>query len=233
MSNSYNKVLSEALLRQAAIDDHMNELDAIPPAEELRRMYAFSMRHEARMRALFRKEKYRARGAAIIKGARHVAVFIVVTGALLFGALLTNSEVRATVRDTIVEWFEQFTRYSFDDDTPTQEDVSWAFGYLPVGYIEEETYPFAERVSIDYVNADGDIIEFQYALASVISFAIDNEHSIFETKSYNGQVYDIYATISSEYPSYVIWKRDGYAFYLDGYVPCEELLQMAYSLIQK
>jgi len=230
MSNSYNKALSEALLRQAVIDDHTNELDAIPPAAELRRMYAFSARHEVRMRALFKKEKRKERGTAIFKAARRVAVLILATCTLLFGAFLTNAEVRAAVHDTIVEWFEKFTRYSYNEDIPVEEGSAWELGYLPEGYAIG--YIHSPKM-IDFENAVGDIIAFQYSTASSISFGIDNEHSTYEIVVNDEQAYNLHTSISDDYPSYVVWQQDGYAFCLDGYVSSDELLKMAYSITKK
>lgn len=67
------------------------------------------------MLALFRKHRRSKHWTVLLKTTRRVAMFIVVIGALLFGVLLTNTAVRAAVRDTIFEWFEPFTRYSFSD----------------------------------------------------------------------------------------------------------------------
>jgi len=50
-----NDNVFEALFRQAVIDNFLEEIDSLPPDEELSKIYIFSPEHEARMQRLFGK----------------------------------------------------------------------------------------------------------------------------------------------------------------------------------
>jgi len=236
LDSIYRETISEALLRRAVIQDHENELAAIPPEDELRKMYTFSPQHEARMKTLFQKEKRRENKIVIFTALRRAAVVVAVIGSLLLGLLLSNSEVRAKVWTVMREWFEGFTRYSYNQEYfgDYDYDIEWTFDYLPDGYAEREKLDMGpSAAAIFYTDADGNEITFQYSPAHEISFGISNEHTTFESIVYNGLEYDVYTAISDEYPSRIIWVMDNYAMNLTGYVEVDELLRMAQSVTPK
>lgn len=233
MANVYGKNLSESLLRSAVIDDHMNELDSIPSEDELREMYTFSNRHEARMRELFRQEKRRESKLLILRIARCAAIFIVIFCTLLFGLLLTDAEVRATVGDTIRNWFDGFTRYTFHEDSAADDGIEWIFGFVPEGFTRVERVDVGDSVLIIYVDAESNEVMLHYALGTDISFGVDNEQVKFELIYYGGNEYHVYESTSDEFPSRIIWLQDGYAFNLEGYVSVEDLLRMAKTVAPK
>jgi hypothetical protein len=53
LDSNYRETIFENLLHRVVIEDHENELASIPPEDELKKMYSFSPRHEAKMKALF------------------------------------------------------------------------------------------------------------------------------------------------------------------------------------
>ena len=77
-------ILFEAMLKQAVIKSHMKELAALPPEEELRKMYTFSERHNKRMRKLFAKERRRAIFADVYRYAKLAAAVICVATTVIF-----------------------------------------------------------------------------------------------------------------------------------------------------
>lgn len=58
-------------------------------------------------------------------GKRAVAVFVVATS-ILFCTMLLNYEVRAEVKNTIVEWYDKFTSFIFQAETSdTDKQKEW------------------------------------------------------------------------------------------------------------
>jgi hypothetical protein len=233
LDNSYRETLFEALLRRAVIDDHMDEMASIPSERDLKELYTFSAHHEARMRVLLRQERRRERMKALFVAARRAAIIIALLGTIVFGSLLTNSEVRATVRNVIVEWFDRFTRYSYNEGMSAVEGIEWTFEYLPEGYTESIRIDLGSFIYIAYTDDENNEISLQYALASDISFGVDNEHSTFEILDLGDIEFYVYTAVSTDNPSIVIWLQDGYAMNLTGYIEVEKLINMAKTIIPK
>ena len=58
MSKYLSEEEFEEIFAQAVIKSFEDELAAIPPREELEKMYTFSDRHKARMEELFEEDKF-------------------------------------------------------------------------------------------------------------------------------------------------------------------------------
>ena len=99
--------LFEALFRQVVIDNFNRELAKIPSEEELSKSITFSAQHELRMKKLFIyiNRKYWIKSA--LKQAKKIAVITILTIFILFGALMTMPNVRASVTETFILWFDQ------------------------------------------------------------------------------------------------------------------------------
>jgi hypothetical protein len=229
LDNVIKETISEALLRRAVIDDHMNELDAIPSKDELAVTYTFSARHETRMNALFKKEKLRKCRKVFFSAAKRVALFVVVFGSIFFGILLTSLNVRAVVRETIVEWLEKFTRYSYNSDITQESNAAWHFDYMPSGYEMSDTFVLGAATYVVYTDEGATEITLLLSSADDTSLGIDNEHSMFHMVYEHGIEYHIYESVSDDYPSQVIWTQDGVSMNLRGDCSVDELLRMAQS----
>lgn len=231
---TFLNLYSEALLRQAVIDAHTKELEALPSEAELREMYTLSKRHMRRMQELLRhegrKERFRRVFVTARKGAAVAAVFIAILSALL----LTNPEVRAAVKNAFnvfVEWTEKFTSYTFRGTEASAEPVEWEPAYVPEGF-EVSYYDFLYgSTEIQYTNQEGIVILFISSPPDGVSLhAIDNEHQKYERTEINGVEYEIFAADSLEYMSYVSWVDNGYFFSISGQIEVEMLMEMAYSV---
>jgi len=231
---SENKAnLSEALLRSAVIDDHINELESIPTEEELKARYTISHHHEVRMKALLRKEQYRILRYTIFNNAKRAAIFAIILSALFFGMLMTNSEVRASVSNVISEWFDGFTRFIFPDNPTAHESTEWVIGFVPDGFVKTERIDIGYSSLIVYANVDNIEVMLHYAPTGYISFAVDDEQAEFERTYFNGIEFHMFVPMAENYPSRIIWTQDGFAFLLEGHVSIDELLRMAHTVTKK
>lgn len=231
MENDLGKEISEAILRYAVIENHNREMAAIPSDEELAKLYTFSKRHEARMKALFAKENYKLIRRKIFKVSRNIAAVLIIMAVVLFGALLTNSDIRAAVKQVIIEWYDKFTRFNFSDQDAVEENAEWYPSYMIEGFKETEIFFVGVVRSIEFRNQENNLITFDYGLADSVSYAIDNEHSTYETIENDGVEYHVFPAESNEYTSKIIWYDSGYAFYLNSKADLDELLKIAFSVI--
>jgi hypothetical protein len=234
MENTLAHVISESILKQAVIENHDREMAEIPDNDALAKLYTFSERHEARMKALFAQVQRKETRVKIYKATRRIAAVIILVTAVLFGALLINSDVRAAVRQVIIEWYERYTRFSFSGSgEDVGKTVEWYPSYLPEGFDAAETLNMIGLTVVTFINGSGETIKFEYGLADEIGISVDNERAVYETITDGVVEYHVFYGKTDEDRSKVIWGNDDYAFLMMSLIDADELIKTAFSVIEK
>lgn len=231
--NQMNEIVFEALFRQAVIDDFNEEINSIQPNEELSKIYSFSLEFETRMGKLLTKDRRKDHVKKTMYYSRKVASIVIIVLGLLFGSLLLNTEVRATVGKVLVEWYEKFTTFSFRDDVVIDENKDWILSYIPEEYSQKNYEVLGRIKNIEYVNIQGDKIRFTYVPDnSITNISVDNENHEIDTFILLGnKAYSIIAT-NNEFDNGIIWNMEGYTFDLWGKLPIDELEKIAESIVE-
>lgn len=226
-----NDVVFEALFRQAVIDDFNEEIGSIPTNEQLAVIYSFSSEFEMRMKKLFVKDRRRSFVKTAMYFSRRVASILIIVLGLLFGTLLFNTEVRATVGKILVEWYEKFTSFIFIDDEVINEKKDWTLKYLPEGYVQENHEILGSITNIEFINNKGDKIRFSYRPEnSITNISVDNEnHEIDSCIILNNEAFSITA-VDDRFDNGIIWNMDGHTFNLWGKISINELKKIAESI---
>jgi len=233
MDAQFRSEITETILRRAAIEAHEREMAAIPPEAELAKRYTFAKTHEARMRALFRRTERRESLIKIYAVSKRAAVIVLILATAFFSLLLTDSHVQATIRETIIRWYEQFTLFRFQGGDEVHEigKFEWFPNFVPAGFETVETIDFYIGRHIFFEGVGGRYIIFEYVPASDAIIGVDNEYTEMETVSHNGTEYFIIIPLpSSEHDSQVLWKMRGYAFHLISDLDSQILFEMALSV---
>ena len=222
----------EALLRQALLDNINERIAAIPPDDELDTMFTLSAEHDERMRKLCAREDRKDRIRVAMHPLRRVAVFVLIMFFVLFGVLMTSPDVRAAVKEVIIEWYDQFTRFtgnpsevSIDNATET---VNWSPSFLPDGYFEVGFYD-GETPTTEYENGEGMLLLFKYSIAEN-ELLVDNEETVYAEVPDEGIIYYVFEATDARKSNRVVWVREGYSFFLNGYVDTDILLETAKSV---
>ena len=224
--------LSETILRQAVILNNQSELKAIPSDEELSKLYSFSNRHNARMEALFAKENFRMACRRVFNSSKRIAVIIAVITSIVFGTLLTNRQVRASVSNAVIEWFDIFTHISFYNEEGNDEVlVDWFPTYLPEGFLETDKFMTVDFCSIEITNQENERIFMDYYFSDEITFSVDNEHSDYSVLFVSGIEYHIFETPSNAERAKVLWQKEGYSFSIESSLATDELMKIATSVV--
>jgi len=223
----------EALFRQAIIDDYIAEVDSIPTNEELAKTHPLSPAFERKMQRLLthdrRKEAFMAAG----KLAWRVAVVLIVAAIVLFGALLSNSEVRAAVQNVIVQWYDQFTAFEFKGDATNDDIGHWYPAYLPDGYVEDMTIDLGNMVRIVFMDDSGDDIRFTYSPENAgISIFVDNENHLIEEFFLDGHTAFMATALDENFDNGVIINTDDYVIDIWGKISIDELIMIAESIVE-
>lgn len=216
--------LFEVLFRQAVIDNFNRQLAKIPCEEELSKTIAFSARHELRMKKLFVYNNRKERIKAVLKWVKKIAAIIVLTISILFGTLMTVPDVRAAVTETLIFWFDQFSKFISTETVIKMERLEPS--YIPEGYVESERIEIDNFLSILYVNNSGDILSFTVVSADD-SVSADNENRVYSEITIENINYHIFDGSANEKDSDIIWEYGGYRYLISAPIPMEKLLKMA------
>ena len=154
--------------------------------------------------------------------------------ATLFGALMFNDDIRASVVRVITEWFEQFTRFTFTGNNSNEYieiDLSseWLPTYLPEGFVETDYFQAGSMKIIDFANQDGIEITF-WQSSSPATVETDNEYRVHQTFTHDGVVYHAFISDNEDDMTTIIWERDGFAFFINSTLDYQKLLEMAFSV---
>ena len=151
---------------------------------------------------------------------------------LLFGALLTNQDVRASVVRTIVEWYQQFTWFRFEGHVAPLNIEGWRVTYLPDGFVEHQNITLGNLMTIiEFTNDQNETIVLEFAYSEATSISVDNENARYEMVLYHGMEMHVFHDTSGYQRNNILWHNLGYAFLLQSYLPVEDMLRIAVSVV--
>ncbi|MBR6637720.1 MAG: DUF4367 domain-containing protein [Lachnospiraceae bacterium] len=213
------------------------EYDAIPPKEELEKMYTFSERHERQMAELFANlDKFDAkcRRRNLV---RKIAIILVVVLAVTVVSVKFVPEVYAFVKEWLMELADdesiEFRGKSSDNRGVKGEELRFELGYVPDGYelVSEEEYTTGTN-KVMYRNEDGSTIKLEYKTAGDIRlFAINIEDAIVEEINIDNNCYRLFECLGRG--NVVFWEKDGYIISIEGVFEKSQMLNMATSVTVK
>ena len=179
------------------------------------------------MRALFAKEERKENLRNAIKWSKKIAAVLIIAISILFGSLMFVPEVRAVISETVIEWFDQFVRFS--SNAPEAEKTNLEPSYIPDG-IEEDCRDGGETMTIIiYTNQDGVSIFFESQTVGA-QLSVDNEGYEYEIKQFEAIDYHIFTAIVKDKENIIIWERSGQRYNLSSVISVDQLLEIAFSV---
>jgi hypothetical protein len=222
-----NDNVFEALFRQAVVENFLDELDSLPPDDELAKLYPFSPEHEARMKKLLNREMRKERFRNVATHVRKIAAALAIIVAVLFGSLMLVPEVRAAVIDTIISWHEMFVR--FVSNAPAATETGREPRHIPRGFQEEYRIEDEEITTILYTNDYGEVIVFESG-PIVGSLALDNANATHVAVYINGMAYHVFTAIYESGENFIVWEIGGMRYFVRSTIAVSELQLMAESV---
>lgn len=222
--------LTESILKAAVIENHNREMEVMPTEKECSLLIKYSYEHEEKMKRLFIQENRNEILKKVINISKKIAVVFLITLSILISFLLTKPQVRAAVWETILEWYDTFTRIQYSGDPVTDSFIQWRPTYIPKGYQENEVTTFANTTLIIYTNRVGESITLEYSLSNGSSMAIDNEHSNYRLEIIEDIKLHIFEATSSDFPSNITCEKSGYCFVITSFIVVDELLDILISI---
>ena len=227
--NDIENIMLDSMLREAVTANFHAKIKALPSEEEMRKLNPPSPEHVYKMKKLFRWERRHDIAKKLLPMTKAAVLAVCVATSILFSALMFNAQVRAAVRDSIVQFFELFTRIEFTEtDKGEKVATDFVLRYIPDGYEQVKSDGHGDTSLTIYGDADDYVIFFN--VSPTDTYAGDTENRDYRTESHNGIEYHIYESHAIDNYSDVVWAQDGYMFSLNGVISIDELLKMAYSL---
>jgi len=228
MNNNYVKdSVFDALFNQAIIDNFYDDLDSFKQETELSVPYTFSPEHEKRMSVLFSGEKRKKRFNTVLTWSKRIAAAFVITLAVLFSGLMFVPEVRATIIDIALEWYEGYVRLPTGSGEGKISQLESA--YIPDGFWEDYRNETHEGTTIIYNNKNSNIILFHISLTSS-HLSVNTDGVTYETIQNESRMYHVFTAYKSGSRNTVIWEYDGNRYYISSIISIDELLLMAASV---
>lgn len=189
--SKFDDKLFDRLLNEVFNEQYNEELESEPTMEELREKYAVTDKHIRDAKRLSRKKRKPVWAGYIGKAA---AILLCVSLAA-FGALMTNSDIRASVGDAVVKYIEEGFNIDFTEASdPTSIDIGeTVIGYIPEGFelLTDRTEEKADSLSYSYMNEAGEYIVIDILSSSDIELITEDDHhelKFINIGKYNGYI---------------------------------------------
>ncbi len=222
----FDLILADALMD--SLDIELQQIDENHEYEDYKPSDEFERKIKKIRNSIGKKDR--------IKKCAQICAKAVITAAaimgVIFGGLLTQSDVYAAVQNVIRTVFDKYDRYEFTGDELTVENFNnnIRLGYVPDGYyLSSGNYSHA-FVSLTYVNEYENEIMFDYSIAEGTSCIYDNEHNSYSNFTINGIEYHYYKSNDNDFYDMLVWYKDGYVFSILAQLSKEELVKIAENI---
>lgn len=178
----------EALLKEAVCEYHIEELKAIPSNRELKAAYTLSPEFYRKMDKILIAQEKVMRKYNIIRILKYAAIIVLMIGTLA----LTNSDVRAKIKEIFLEMFDEYAVMTFNSDSEnvitSLEDLDFELGYVPDGFELVEEMKDSNIVRSKYTNTKEDILVRCYLISNnENNLNSDNKGVRYESITINGE----------------------------------------------
>lgn len=226
-NNHANAELLDAVLKSAftdAFQQEMAELEADAEQYKDRRPTEEQMKAERRAYKKALRKPIQVWSVA----RRIVASFLIVLG-LGGAALFFVPEVKASIVDTIVEFWDTHVSFHFSKSNVEIQLGEHTLYYLPKGYELTDKLETPTLNKYIFTNASHEILLYCMT-SSVSSPNVDAEQHTIKTVDISD--YQAYAMIpnNANYATVIIWGNATKSFMLKGHLPLETLLMVARNI---
>ena len=252
MRTQQTQIPFEELLTRAAAESCRRRRESLPPEEVLQGAHDFSAldrcmtpwlkqldrEHGGKTAAREHGQEAAPRRRSL-RTLRRIALVAALLAALLMGVLTVSAELRAYVKEVIVQWGERNMTLQYEVDGHQLTELPEGYGphYIPEGFVYDEESSFVQqsRMLMEYRSEDGSYIQILARVAENASMMnMDTEHTDLHVIEYgDGDAY--FGTFENETGYVMFWVEDGiehelYISYITGNMPESEVYAIAENI---
>ena len=209
------KAFTEAFAREVA------EIEAQPSASE-----ALLEKYRRAERKYYNKRMKQSSGTHVVL--RKIAACILICMSVGFAALMAIPTVRASVWDSVVNFYEKYIKFDFNVAAIGEETIGeYTLGYVPDGFVRTAVVETAVRTV--YTSESGQSAFYiRYHCSKDNTIAYDDENGVMRNIKINGM--DGYMI---EYPNEkyaLVWEYNNSVFIVDGNISSKEIIKIAENI---
>jgi hypothetical protein len=219
----FNDEFSEIMMLQAVtmkIDRDIEEYESLPDTP-------VSNKLERRLRKLFDKVKKEEKKKKSFVLFKRLSIALAACFMLFSISMLCVPDIRATVKNTFVGWYDGFTIFESDDSLDLVDVSNYKPNYIPEGFQKTEEYIDENMNTQIYRSDQGEFIYFSCNPISSTQVLIDNENLSYKLVD---KIYHTFTANTEDKESSVVWQKDNVTFSVGGTLPTDELLKIAKSV---
>ena len=244
-------ILTDAALHSAAEKVRDAMLDTLPPPSECNHVFSepfiekmalllnVDKMHSSRpVEQRIRKLKHKANHPFLYGSIRRIAAIILVVFLGLGLWLTVDNSARAIFIGWIKETYEMFFVYRYSDEETILHDSdsemrNYRPTWIPEGYKEYKTTELNGSVTVQYIGDGENRLRFSYISGvHATNWFVDTTDTVQSTAYVNGREAELFISQSESVSSILMWTADNQdAFYVCGFVPAEDLIRMAESVV--
>lgn len=231
MNNNLNEDVLDSVLSSAFAEYMDEEAQALPSKEELAKMYPIPKNGLKRIKRDLKRQRPKSKAMVYLK---RVAIVLVAAITLFTGVLSLSTEVRSTVTEAIIGFFDKFARISFgnEDVEPTKviEDVGdFEIGYIPEGLELINNVEEHDSRKITYMSDESEFLFITLFSSNSMEYAGDVEYSDYEPIEINKNEGHILYN-DKERSGTLFFENNGYTVMISCILDKNELLKVAESI---
>ena len=224
INKSVDNAVFDAILRKAfteAFEREVAEIEAQPAAAE-----ALPEKYRRAERKYYNKKMRGASGTYAVL--RKIAACILICLSVGFAALMAIPTVRASVWDSVVNFYEKYIKFDFNVTSVGEETIGeYTLGYVPDGFVRTSAVENSAKNKYRYENGEH-YFAVGYYVSEESSISYDDEKGRVELIRIRDR--DGYCIVYSDGSTSIVWKVDKTVFSLGGNVTTAELIKIAENI---
>ncbi len=199
MDKFLNEALFDIVLEKAFIEHEKEEFKSYPDDEELEKKYPISKKEIRKLKNVVKEKEYGKKLIRVYLDKAAVVILCVIS--VFFALVMTSSEVRASVENVILKWYEKYTEFVFvkndnyNSGLITEKVKDVQLEYIPDGFELILNEELESKRLLYYVNIydEDSILSVDIFVNDLESLSLDNEQVEYERlDSSHGEMWLMY-----------------------------------------
>ena len=223
INKSVDNAVFDAILRKAfteAFEREVAEIEAQPSAAG-----ALPEKYRRAERKYYNKKMKQSSGTYAVL--RKIAACILICLSVGFAALMAIPTVRASVWDSVVNFYEKYIKFDFNVTSVEEETIGdYTLGYVPDGFVRTDAYETDAKNKYRYENEEKFFCIIYYAKNREINY--DDENGKIHIVHVNGEDGYMVEYLDGTYA--LIWNHNDVVFSVDGNIDSKEIIKIAENI---
>lgn len=221
INKSVDNAVFDAILRKAfteAFEREVAEIEAQPAAAE-----ALPEKYRRAERKYYNKKMKQSSGTYAVL--RKIAACILICLSVGFAALMAIPTVRASVWDSVVNFYEKYIKFDFNVTAGGEETIGdYTLGYVPDGFVRTDAMETPLKNVYKYENGNY-IFSVKYYYPEGNTIAYDDENGKIHIIEINGVDGYLIEYLGGRYS--LTWQNNKAVFTIDGDLSVDEMIKIA------